>query len=97
MVINKVTDTENAEMILASPAASDLLNAVNNGTVDNTGNTGGDVVLNALQPVIALGAEAAAAALETASQMVSGDVKTLTGKVSARIQQVQAIGVSSGE
>lgn len=65
------------------------LNAVNNGT--------GDTVLNALQPVIALGAEAAAAALETASQMVSGDVKTLTGKVSARIQQVQAIGVSSGD
>lgn len=88
VVINNVTDTENAEMILASPAASDLLNAVNNGA--------GDDVLNALQPVIALGAEAAASALETASQMVSGDVKTLTGKVSARIQQVQAIGVSSG-
>lgn len=89
VVMNNVTDTVNAEVILASPAASDLLNAVNNGS--------GNEVLDRLQPVIALGAEAAAAALETAFQMVSGDVKTQTGRIGARLQNIQSVGVASGD
>lgn len=89
VVIDNVIDAENAEIILNSPAANDLLNAVNNGKGNNA--------LSALQPVVSLGAEAAAAALGAASQTLSGDIKTLTAKVSARIQKVQGVGVSSGE
>ena len=87
--MDNVSDTENAEIILNSPAANDLLNAVNSGRGNNA--------LSALQPVVSLGAEAAAAALGAASQTLSGDVKTLTAKVSGRIQKVQGSGVSSGE
>lgn len=89
VVMDNVIDTENAEIILNSPAANDLLNAVNSGRGNNA--------LSALQPVVSLGAEAAAAALGAASQTLSGDVKTLTAKVSGRIQKVQGSGVSSGE
>lgn len=89
VVVNNVIDTENAEIILNSPAANDLLNAVNSGK--------GNKALSALQPVISLGAEAAAAAIGAATQTLSGDVKTLTAKVSGRIQKVQGAGVSSGE
>lgn len=89
VVVDNVIDVENAEIVLNSPAANDLLNAVNSGK--------GNKALSALQPVISLGAEAAAAALGAASQTISGDIKTLTAKVSGRIQKVQSTGVSSGE
>jgi outer membrane autotransporter protein len=87
VVLNLVADQENALIVLGSPAANDLLNAVNNGN--------GNQVLNGLQPAIALGSVPGAESVETASQMISGDVKTQTNKIGARLQQT--IGVSTGD